>query len=141
MALEIFETMNDRGLRLSNTDMLKSFLLPQVRDEEAIRDLNDQWRRRITELADCEPNADAEFVKAWLRGNYALTQRERKSRASPRDFELIGTAFHKWVRDNRSTIRLSRPADYRRFVEHEFMRLSDRDLAKIIWDPGRHGLD
>ncbi len=131
MALEIFETMNDRGLRLSNTDMLKSFLLPQVRDEQAIRDLNDRWRRRITELADLEPNADAEFVKAWLRGNYALTQRERKSRASPRDFELIGTAFHKWVRDNRSTIRLSKPADYRRFVENEFMRLSDRYLQLL----------
>ena len=30
MALEIFETMNDRGLRLSNTDMLKSFLALRV---------------------------------------------------------------------------------------------------------------
>ena len=131
MALEIFETMNDRGLRLSNTDMLKSFLLSQVPDEESIRDLNSQWRRRITELADFESNADTDFVKAWLRGNYANTQRKRKSKASPQDFEVIGTAFHKWVRDNRGKIGLSRPDDYRRFVEHEFMRLSDRYLQLL----------
>src|SRR5690606_30152529 len=80
MALEIFETMNDRGLRLSNTDMLKSFLLARVGAEDDIRVLNDRWRRRVTELADADKNADAEFVKAWLRGHYAETQRERKAK-------------------------------------------------------------
>ena len=30
MALEIFETMNDRGLRLTTTDMLKSYLLAMI---------------------------------------------------------------------------------------------------------------
>ena len=30
LALEIFETMNDRGLRLTSLDMLKSFILAQV---------------------------------------------------------------------------------------------------------------
>lgn len=137
MALEIFETMNDRGLRLSNTDMLKSFLLSEMRDEDTIRDLNERWRRRITELVDFEPNADAEFIKAWLRGNYAQTQRKRKSKAAPRDFEVIGTAFHKWVRDNRNEIGLGRSSDYRRFVEHEFLRLSDRylQLRLACWEP------
>ena len=104
--------------------MLKSFLLSEVRDETAIDDLNTRWRRRVTDLADFEENADAEFVKAWLRGNYAQTQRQRKSKAAPRDFEIIGTAFHKWVRDNAANIGLSRPDDFRRFVEHEFMGLS-----------------
>ena len=131
MALEIFETMNDRGLRLSNIDMLKSFLLSQIRDEDTIRDLNERWRRRITELADYERNADTEFVKAWLRGDYAVTQRERKAKAQPRDFEMIGTAFHKWVRDNQDRIGLSRPDDYRRLIEHDFMRLSGRYLQLL----------
>lgn len=137
MALEIFETMNDRGLRLSSTDMLKSFLLSEVRDETAIDDLNTRWRRRVTDLADFEENADAEFVKAWLRGNYAQTQRQRKSKAAPRDFEIIGTAFHKWVRDNAASIGLSRPDDFRRFVEHEFMGLSSRylELLRARWEP------
>jgi hypothetical protein len=128
MALEIFETMNDRGLRLSNTDMLKSFLLARVGDDEVIRELNERWRRRVTDLSDAEKNADAEFVKAWLRGDYANTQRERKRNAAPGDFDIIGTAFHKWVRDNADCIGLRREDDFRTFVEHDFMRLSARYL-------------
>jgi len=128
MALEIFETMNDRGLRLSNIDMLKSYLLARVGDEEAIRGLNDSWRRRVTDLADAEKNADAEFVKAWLRGHYAETQRERKANAAPGDFDIIGTAFHKWVRDNAATIGLDTDVDFHRFVEVEFLELSRRYL-------------
>ena len=131
MALEIFETMNDRGLRLSNTDMLKSFLLSRVGEENLIRDLNDRWRRRVTELTDAEKNADAEFVKAWLRGNYADTQRERKPNASPGDFDIIGTAFHKWVRDNAGSIGLDNEVDYHRFVEREFLGLSGRYLQLL----------
>ena len=131
MALEIFETMNDRGLRLSNTDMLKSFLLARVGDEEVIRHLNDAWRRRVTDLVDADKNADAEFVKAWLRGNYAQTQRERRAHATPGDFDIIGTAFHKWVRDNASAIGLESEADYRRFVEVEFLGLSGRYLQLL----------
>lgn len=131
MALEIFETMNDRGLRLSNTDMLKSYLLARVGDEEVIRDLNDSWRRRVTDLGDAEKNADAEFVKAWLRGNYAQSQRERKANATPEDFDIIGTAFHKWVRDNADAIGLKSESDYRRFVEVEFFELSKRYLQLL----------
>lgn len=131
MALEIFETMNDRGLRLSMTDMLKGFLLARVEDENAIRDLNDQWRRRITELTDEEKNADAEFIKAWLRGDYAETQRQRRAKAAPGDFDLIGTAFHKWVRDKKDTLGLAKPSDYRTFIEKEFLRLSRRYLQLL----------
>ncbi len=131
MALEIFETMNDRGLRLSSTDMLKSFLLARVGDEIVIRDLNGRWRQRVTELIDTEKNADAEFVKAWLRGKHAVTQRERRANAAPRDFDIIGTAFHKWVRDNQTAIGLDRERDYRRFVEREFLGLSSRYLELL----------
>ena len=131
MALEIFETMNDRGLRLSNTDMLKSFLLARSGDESTIERLNSLWRDRITELTDAEKNADAEFVKAWLRGDYAESIRERKSKASPGDFDIIGTAFHKWVRDNTDKLGLNKSADFERFVDHEFARLSSRYLDLI----------
>jgi len=128
MALEIFETMNDRGLRLSNTDMLKSFLLARVGEESVIQDLNERWRRRVTELTDTEKNADSEFVKAWLRGSYAQTQRDRKPNAAPGDFDIIGNAFHKWVRDNNELLGLEREEDYRRLVEHNFLRLSSQYL-------------
>ena len=131
MALEIFETMNDRGLRLTNTDMLKSYLLARVRDEDQIRKLNDLWRRRTTELADAEKDAPAEFMKAWFRGNYAESQRQRKAKAAPGDFDIIGTAFHKWVRDHAEMIGLKRAPDFRRFVEYEFDRLSHRYLQLL----------
>ena len=131
MALEIFETMNDRGLRLSNIDMLKSHLLARVQDEDSIRDLNDRWRQRVTELRDTEANADSEFVKAWLRGDYAQTQRQRKANATPGDFEIISTAFHKWVRDNAGVIGLTGKADYRRFIERHFLGLSSRYLELL----------
>jgi len=131
MALEIFETMNDRGLRLTNTDLLKSYLLARVGDEKVIADLNERWRHRITELTDAEKNADAEFLKAWLRGDFAVTQRERKRNAAPGDFDIIGTAFHKWVRDNAKEIGLRREDDYRLFVERDFHRLSGRYLELI----------
>ena len=126
MAEDIFQTMNDRGLRLSNTDKLKSFLIARVGEDDEIRRLNDEWRRRITELTDIEKNADSEFIKAWLRSKYAETQREGGPGASPRDFESIHTAFHKWVRDKCSQIGLKNEGDYRRFVEHEFLGLSAR---------------
>ena len=75
MALEIFETMNDRGQRLSNTDMLKSFLLARIREPDRIDAANQLWRDRITELTDLDKNADSECIKHWLRGKYAQTIR------------------------------------------------------------------
>ncbi len=131
MALEIFETMNDRGLRLTNIDMLKSYLVSRVGDESAIHALNDDWRTRITALTDVEDNADAEFVKAWLRGNYADTIRPRKAKALPGDFDIIGTAFHKWVRDKSEDLGLRSDADFRRLVVDEFFPLSERYIELI----------
>ena len=126
MALEIFESMNDRGVRLSNTDMLKGFLLARIGEPAEIAKANQLWRRRITNLTDIDKNADSEFIKHWLRGKYAETIRERKKDAVPRDFDLIGTAFHKWVRDNRQTVGLTNAGDYATFVSHDFERMSRR---------------
>lgn len=140
MALEIFETMNDRGLRLSNTDMLKSFLLSRVGEPATIEKLNSTWRDRILELQEAEKNADAEFIKTWLRGKFADTQRERRKAAAPGDFDIIGTAFHKWVRDNPTRMGLSTAETYRTIVERDFMRMSHRYLqlqrAATSYTPG-----
>ncbi len=132
MALEIFETMNDRGLRLNNTDMLKGYLLANVgKDETLIRDLDGRWKRRVTELSDIKENAGADFIKAWLRGKYATTKRENRPRASPGDFDIIYTAFHKWVRDNAKQIGIFKEADFQNFVENEFLKLSSRYLELL----------
>lgn len=131
MALEIFETMNDRGLRLTNTDMLKGYLLARVGETSVIDSLNERWKNRITKLTDVEENADAEFIKNWLRSKYAETQRERKAKAAPGDFDVIHTAFHKWIRDNTNLIGIESASDFRRFVEQEFFPLSARYLRLL----------
>lgn len=126
MALEAFETMNDRGMQLSNTDMLKSYLLSKIGDKQHIDEANQLWRERMTELNELYKNAGADFWKVWLRGAYANTIRERKKGASPGDFDIIGTAFHRWVRDNHKNIGLHRAEDYRRFINTDFKIMSSR---------------
>lgn len=131
MALSIFETMNDRGQRLTNTDMLKSFLVARVGDEQAISAANEKWRRRIGELQELEKDGDAEFIKTWLRSQHAATIRERKRDATPQDFDVIGTAFHKWVRDNQSKLGLDTPASFARFLDHDFDVYSRRYMRLL----------
>lgn len=136
MALEVFETMNDRGMSLSNTDMLKSFLLSKVGDKQQICETNKFWRKRIVELSDLEKNGDSHFLKYWLRSKYADTIRERKKNATPGDFDTIGTAFHRWVRDNRERIGLRHAEDYHRFVNIDFNKMSSRfiQLRRASWN-------
>lgn len=131
MALEVFETMNDRGLRLSNTDMLKGFLLARMREPETIETANELWRSQITTLTDLAKNADSDFFKHWLRGKYANTIRERKRGAVPQDFDIIGTAFHKWVRDNQEAIGLSNADAYAKLVNRDFKHMSRRYIRLL----------
>lgn len=46
-AYTIFETMNDRGLSLTQTEMLKGYLLANISDPTKRAQANDQWRARI----------------------------------------------------------------------------------------------
>jgi hypothetical protein len=47
-----------------------------------------------------EPERDANCIKAWLRAQYAETIRDRKAGSTDKDWELIGSTFHRWVRDH-----------------------------------------
>ena len=90
MALEIFETMNDRGLRLTTTDMLKSYLLAMIRDPEKIESANRLWRGRVAALSNLVDKGDSDFIRNWLRSKYAETIRDRRKDAVPGDFDIIG---------------------------------------------------
>ena len=125
MALEIFETMNDRGLRITNTDMLKVYLLNGIGDLDEIKKANTVWKQCIENLAEYD-NGDSEFIKHWLRGKFAETIRERRKGAVPGDFDQIHTAFHKWTRDNKEKIGLDKPDDYRKLVNRDFVFMSRR---------------
>lgn len=124
-AYTIFETMNDRGLSLSPTDMLKGYLLANIADPEERVVANDVWKRQILKLIEVGKEEEADFFKAWVRAKYARTIRERRKDASNQDFEKIGTAYHRWIKDERRHIGLERSVDFRRFVEDLLARYSD----------------
>lgn len=103
-AYAIFETMNDRGKPLSPVDMLKAYLLAPITDTNKRRSSNQLWKQQVLSLiswgGEHEAERDATCIKAWLRAQYAETIRERKAGATDKDWELIGSAFHRWARDN-----------------------------------------
>lgn len=119
-AYTIFETMNDRGLSLTPADMLKGYLLANISDQEKRTAANNTWKQRIGSLLEIGKDEDSDGIKSWLRSQYAETIRERKRNAAPQDFDLIGTEFHRWVRDKEDAIGLHAPADFSRFIERDF---------------------
>ncbi len=98
-AFTIFETMNDRGVNLSQADMLKGYLLANIDSSDKKTQANDEWRRQIKELVNVEAGAEEDFFKTWLRAKFADSMRERKAGAKNLDFEDIDK-FHRWTRDN-----------------------------------------
>jgi len=119
-AYTIFETMNDRGLSLTPTDMLKGYLLANIQDSALRNRANTVWRDRIAELQALGKEEEADAIKTWLRSQFADSIRERKANATPLDFDLIGTEFHRWVRDHEKTLKLQSSGDFARFIEKDF---------------------
>ncbi len=125
-AYAIFETMNDRGKPLSPVDMLKAFLLAPVTDAEKRRIANQNWKHEVYELIswggeqDQDPERDSACIKAWLRAQHAETIRERKAKSTDRDWELIGTVFHRWVRDTSATLGLGQDRSNISFMSEAF---------------------
>jgi uncharacterized protein with ParB-like and HNH nuclease domain len=126
MALEIFESMNDRGLQLSNMDMLKSYLLSRIGYPEEIERANLIWRDTTQNLKSLDKNGDSDFMKALLRAKYAETVRDTKKLAGAKDFEEIATTFHKWIRDNSERIGLIASSDFLKFVEGDLVYFAKR---------------
>jgi len=119
-AYTIFETMNDRGLSLTPTDMLKGYLLASITDADRRNEASRVWRDRVAALKQIGKDEDADAVKGWLRSQHAHTIRERKRGAKPRDFDLIGTEFHRWVRDHEESLGLDGSAAFGRFIQEDF---------------------
>jgi hypothetical protein len=119
-AYTIFETMNDRGLSLSPTDMLKGYLLTNIEDTPKRNAADTRWRNRIRQLNEAGKEVEPDCFKAWLRSQYATKIRERKKGARPEDFDRIGTEFHRWLRDTSIAIGLVRSDDFYRFIDRDF---------------------
>lgn len=120
-AYTIFESMNDRGLNLTATEMLKGFVLSRFTAAKDREKANRFWKEAIQDLHKHSKEEDQKFFQAWLRSQYADTIRQGKAGSSNEDFEKIGTRFHSWLRDNLDKARLhsDSPADFLNFVHQE----------------------
>lgn len=116
-AHKIFVTMNDRGLSLTSTEMLKGYLLSEIKDDSVREKMNQLWKDKVLMLKADEDKGDETFIKAWLRAQYAETIRETKAGAVNKDFDIIGGSFHKWVRDEREKLGLKSSDDFELFIK------------------------
>ncbi|MFJ5220720.1 DUF262 domain-containing protein [Streptomyces sp. NPDC088354] len=112
----MFETMNDRGARLTAVDLLKSHLLSNVGSGED--QLNTQWHEMLRELTTDreDPTAASRFIKAYLLARCAREGRDD-------DRQQITTNLNVWVRHNAAHLGLvpERPDNFMQFA---------RDLLK-----------
>lgn len=109
---QIFESMNDRGARLTAVDLLKSYLLSRVGQDE--EDLNRRWREMLAALTPArdDPGAPGRFLKA------ALIAKHARLSAEFRDRDEIDVALHLWVRRNaEGQLGLKGPNQFFDFVD------------------------
>lgn len=99
-AYSIFETLNDRGMNLTPSEMLKGYVISRVSDLPRRERLNSLWRNEIAQLHAIDVNADNTFFQAWFRAKFAQDMRPGRAGAGDEDFELIGSRFHNWFKDN-----------------------------------------
>lgn len=116
-AHKVFVTMNDRGLSLTSTEMLKGYLLSEIKDDITREKLNNVWKDKILLLKSIDDKGDEVFIKSWLRSQYAETIRENKAGAVNKDFDIIGGPFHKWVREEKVKLGLNSSTDYESFIK------------------------
>ncbi|MFG1949331.1 DUF262 domain-containing protein [Nonomuraea sp. NPDC048826] len=111
-AFRIFESMNDRGARLTAVDLLKSYLLANVGEDED--KLNHRWRHMLAELTTVrdDRSAPGHFLKAALQARYARLDGVHD------DMTEIESALNLWVRRNEGYLGLrGRPDRFHAFVE------------------------
>lgn len=119
VAYTIFETMNDRGLSLTPTDMLKGHVLANIQNEKQRFEANELWRKIVADFNRDEREGSADFFKSWLRSQYGRSIRTGTGRVQDHDYDRIGSEFHRWVRDEQRLIGLNDSDDYYRFITRD----------------------
>lgn len=130
-AYTIFETMNDRGLSLSPTDMLKGYLLAKIENPDKRLEADTLIKKYLGKFAEYGKETEADFFKAWLRSQYASGIRARKKDAKPEDFDKIGTEYHRWARHNEQALGLQSSDDFYQFVVRDMRIFGDLYLKLL----------
>jgi len=86
-AIEMFQSMNDRGVHLSSLDHLKRYLLEDADGDP--RRLDSQWRHMVSDLEAVERGAAPAYVQAFFRARY-LRSRDDLGPS-------LQDATHEWV--------------------------------------------
>lgn len=138
-AYAIFETMNDRGLKLTPADMLKGYLLANIDDGTPRGKANELWRSWMRRLDDLGESLSSDFLKTWLRSQYSTKIRERKKDAKPQNWDRIGTEFHRWLREDSKRIGLTSSDAFSTFITRDldfYARQYERiTRAEVTFDP------
>ena len=121
----IFETMNDRGLSLTPTEMLKGYLLSNIKIPEHRIAAEKSWRQTILKLFELGRNEDSTFIKTWLRAKYAESVRGGGNKnTTNQDYENISPNFYKWVRNEQDKIGLSKSHDFQIFIQEKLFKFA-----------------
>ena len=116
-AYTIFETVNDRGLSLTPTDMLRGYLLSNIEDADRRNRASETWRRQVQTLQSIDKEDSTDAIKAWLRSQHAK---------SIPDFDRIGSEFHRWVGERNKALDLTGTDSFATFIERDFAFYSDQ---------------
>lgn len=117
-AYVIFETMNDRGLSLTQVEMLRSYLLANIDEESRQKNIeifDDVVKLLVNIKLSSKSKAEFEFFKIFFRGHFAEDFSQAKNSNS--DFIRIGKEFHRWVRDNSEKLGLIQSSDFINFIQ------------------------
>ena len=136
-AYAIFETVNDRGLSLTPTEMLGGYLLSSIKEIEHRDQASEVWRKRIETLKQIGKGEESEAIKAWLRSQYAQ---------SISDFDVMGSEFHRWVQDQEKDLQLKQSQNFENFIKRDFEFYTDwycrlRRAANSFTDAVEDGLE
>ncbi len=120
-AYTIFETMNDRGLNLTYSEMLKGFVLSKITNPKKRMEIDKIWKNQIKKLHEYDDNEDQSFFQSWFRAKYAQTIRAGRVGSENEDFELIGGRFHNWFKDNHKNLfNLNTSEEIYEFFKYQF---------------------
>lgn len=136
-AYTIFETMNDRGLSLNPTEILKAHILAKITDEDKREEMNVFWKKRVSEIKYIGGNdGDMAFFRAWFRSKYAETFKKAQTGDEMEDFEMIGSRFQTWFKNNQKKLHLLKADDYYYFVKGDFEFFSSQYMEILQLNQG-----
>lgn len=110
-AYTMFESMNDRGVQLTHSELLRGYLLSRIRLGDQRQKASRAWSRRVDELDSVRRGELPYAIRGWLRAKRAKTIGE---------YESIGNDFNRWVRDNEDELGLHDGSDFFELISNDF---------------------